>query len=189
MLYMVFDVESVGLHGEGFAVGWVVVDDQGQELDAGYFACPIAEAWGTAADLAWVREHIPALPPTHQKLSALHTAFWERWLHWKTQGAVLVADCAWPVEARFLAACVDDPAEEAFYHSHAIDRTREGEGPYPLHDVATMLLAAGLDPLATVDRLPAELPQHDPLCDARQSARLWLEALHLLTAPVEWTAA
>ena len=28
-LYMVFDVESIGLHGEGFAVAWVVVNSAG----------------------------------------------------------------------------------------------------------------------------------------------------------------
>lgn len=36
MLYMVFDVESIGLHGEGFAVGYVVVDRNGERLDKIY---------------------------------------------------------------------------------------------------------------------------------------------------------
>ena len=39
------------------------------------------------------------------------------------------------------------------------------------------MLCAGMDPMATYDRLPAELPRHDPLADARQSARLLVEAL------------
>ena len=30
---LVFDVESMGLHGEGFAVGAVVVDGEGREVD------------------------------------------------------------------------------------------------------------------------------------------------------------
>jgi hypothetical protein len=79
---------------------------------------------------------------------------------------MLAADCAWPVEARFLAACVDDQPEQ-----------RAWEGPYPLIDIASVRLAAGLDPLATVERLPSEMPAHDPLADARQSARLLIEAL------------
>jgi hypothetical protein len=74
--------------------------------------------------------------------------------------------CAWPVEARFLAACVDDNP-----------MTHEWSGPYPLHDLASVLMAAGRDPLAKNERLPGELPEHDPLADARQSARLLLAAL------------
>jgi hypothetical protein len=38
------------------------------------------------------------------------------------------------------------------------------------------MVAAGMDPMATYDRLPTE-PQHDPLGDARQSARLLMQAL------------
>lgn len=169
MLYMVFDVESVGLHGEGFAVGWVVVQDDGEEVGSGRYACPPAEAEGTEEGRAWVQAHVPAFSLLEENTWGVRCAFWEAWLDWRAQGALLVADCAWPVEARFLAACVDD-----------LPGMREWDGPYPLHDVATLRLAAGLDPLATVDRLPTELPQHDPLADARQSARLWLEARHLL---------
>src|SRR4051794_14723892 len=32
--WVVLDVESVGLHGEGYAAGWVVVDAAGKELEA-----------------------------------------------------------------------------------------------------------------------------------------------------------
>lgn len=42
-LFMVFDVESIGLHGDGYAVGWVVVDadDHGRELAvASWLATP-----------------------------------------------------------------------------------------------------------------------------------------------------
>lgn len=169
MLYMVFDVESVGLHGEGYAVGWVVVDDAGQELEANYRACPLRTAQGPEMGRAWVEANIPPLPATDPTPRAVRLGFWVAWRKWADQGAVLVADCAWPVEATFLIACVGDDYGQ-----------REWKGPYPLHDVATMRLATGLDPLATVDRLPSELPQHDPLADARQSARLWLEARRLL---------
>ena len=33
--FMVFDVESIGLHGEGFAVAWVVVNRAGERLGDG----------------------------------------------------------------------------------------------------------------------------------------------------------
>ena len=160
-MWFVFDVESDGLHGDGFAYGFVVIDDKGTELAAGY------ERADAVLTDEWVLANVvPMLPPaTFSSRLNMRSKFWSDWLRWKGRGAVMVADCAWPVEARFLASCVDD---------HRIDRA--WDGPYPLHDVATMRLAAGLDPLAAGSRLLHELPVHNPLADARQSARLWLEA-------------
>lgn len=166
MLYMVIDVESIGLHGDGFAVGYVVVTAQGTELEAARIACFPDVAQGDDEGRIWVDEHCPAFPVDFIDTKGVRASFWGAWQRWKAQGAVLVADCAWPVEARFLTDCVDDDSV-----------TRMWQGPYPLHDVATARLVAGFDPLATVDRLVDELPAHDPLADARQSARLWLEAL------------
>jgi hypothetical protein len=173
--FMVFDCESVGLHGETFAVGWVVVSSDGVEHDHGMVACPMAVARGTSdADIdpnrAWVAENVPPLTPSCRGPLEVRDAFWAAWLTWKDAGAVLAADCAWPVEARFLAACVDDRG----------GADREWQGPYPLHEIASFRAAAGFDPLGTFNRLPAELPVHDPLADARQSARLMIEALKIL---------
>jgi hypothetical protein len=39
-------------------------------------------------------------------------------------------------------------------------------------------MAVGMDPLGTNERLPNELPIHDPLADACQSARLLIQALN-----------
>ena len=168
-LFLVFDIESVGLHGAGFAVGWVVVDRTGHEREAGYAGCSMdsASAGARAEDVQWVAEHVePFCHVTHDTPEAVRAEFWAVWLRWKKLGAVMAADCCWPVEARFLIACVDDDREG-----------RNWEGPYPLHDVGTARLAAGLDPLGSEDRLESELPLHNPLGDARQSARLLLEAL------------
>ena len=165
MKYMVIDVESVGLHGEGFAVGYVVIDDGGKEYDAGWWATDPVYARGTALGLKWVRENVPDMTYEVHNTYTLRARFWERWQHWKGEGALLAADCAWPVEARFLAACVDDQPS-----------VREWQGPYPLVDVASIRLAAGFDPLGNYPRLPDE-PQHHPLGDAKQSARLLMVAL------------
>ena len=164
--YMVFDVESLGLHGSGFAAGWVVVDNEGKEHDSGLACTRISEAMCSRETWEWLQTNVPAMPTTHESMRGVRQAFWDAWQRWKANGAVLVADCAWPVEARFLAQCVDD-----------VPASREWTGPYPLHDLASMLLAVGKDPLATYDRLPGELPAHHPLNDARQSARLLIEAL------------
>jgi hypothetical protein len=42
--FFVFDVESAGLHGEGFAVGFVVVDREGNKRDEGLFVAPVNSA-------------------------------------------------------------------------------------------------------------------------------------------------
>lgn len=169
-LFMVFDVESVGLHGEGFAVAWVVVDRSGNRVAQAAYSCDPGQVRGDPDGLAWVAENVTVPPVGHLAHPAhVRDEFWRAWIYARERGATLWADCCWPVEARFLAACVDD------------DRaSRTWEGPYPLHDVATLRLAAGSDPLATVDRVPDELPAHNPLNDARQSARLLIEALEAI---------
>jgi hypothetical protein len=164
--FFVFDVESIGIHGEGFAVGFVVVDTEGNRLDSGLFSCPSGCARGSADGHAWVGENCPPLLVTHDSPWMVRAAFWKVWLGWKCSDVVMVADCAWPVEARFLAQCVDDRFIE-----------REFAGPYPLHDLASVFLALGQDPTKIMDRLPEELPSHNPLCDAKQSARLLLSAI------------
>jgi hypothetical protein len=165
MAYVVFDVESIGLHGEGWAVGLVVVNDDGEIIDPACFACPPEAAAGGEDGRQWVRNHVPPLYTAYETPREVRTAFWDRWRAYRGAGHVLVADCGWPVEARFLAACVDDDPE-----------SRAWQGPYPLHELASFMLAAGLDPLAPSERL-ADEPEHDPLGDARQSARLLRRAL------------
>jgi hypothetical protein len=172
-LFMVFDVESVGLHGEGFAVAWVVVDRSGEGVASAAYSCDPSLAVGDDEGREWVAENV-TVPPAGRKRHPAHVRdeFWRAWEDARSRGATLWAECCWPVEANFLSACVaDDPG------------ARRWAGPYPLHDVASVRLAAGLDPLATVDRLPDELPAHNPLADARQSARLLIEALSLLARP------
>lgn len=163
---MVFDVESVGLHGEGFSVGWVVVDaDEKRIVTSAQYACDPARANGTDESREWLAKNVP-VPRQGYNCSSprgVRDEFWRAWQYGKKLGALLVADCCWPVEARFLAACVDDDPKE-----------REWGGPYPLHDVASILLANGVDPMKKHERHPDELPEHDPMADARQSARLLL---------------
>lgn len=173
-LYMVFDVESVGLHGVGFAVGWVVVDAgaRGAEFAHGMVYTPANAQPGTPDNHKWVSENVGDLGmPYRATRREVRDAFWNAWRYWRAQGAVLCADCPWPVEANFLAECIRDAPEE-----------REWQGPYPLIDVASARLAVGLDPLGVGERLEGELPVHNPEADARQSARLLLEALALLPA-------
>jgi hypothetical protein len=168
VITITIDVESIGIHGEAFAVGFIV-HHNGVEIEAGCFACDPDAAKGTDADREWVANHIPPIMITDSTPREVRQRFWDIWMHWREKGALMVADCAWPVEARFLLACIDDDPEERCW-----------KGPYPLHDLATRMLDLGHDPKQRFSRLENELPEHHPLADARQSARLWWERQGIL---------
>lgn len=161
---MVFDVESVGLHGEGFAVGWTILNRAGEELGSGLYSCPLDAATGADSDREWVQANVmPHLgAPNCETPQQVRDAFWKEYQTLKATGPVeLWTDCGWPVEANFLTACVKDAPED-----------RNWEGPYPLLDVAVMLRAAGFDPIGNYGMRPDDEPAHNPLFDARQSARV-----------------
>lgn len=168
--YMVFDVESVGLHGEAFAAGWVTMGLDGKINSEGISGVSPHKCSGSMDGLQWVMANCVDLDSycTQNGSDLVRMEFWSNWMHAKKLGYVLAADCAWPVEARFLIECVRDDF-----------RMREWEGPYPLIDIASIILAHGDDPLQTFERVPNELPAHNPLNDARQSARILAKYLKL----------
>lgn len=167
-----FDVESIGLMGEGFAVGWVLFDlSPGllmaqRELCSKLYWTPPERAQGNSKDRVWVRQNVPYQDwldryPEQYCPRELRSCFWNDWDTYRDD-AVMAADCPIPVETNFLQDCIDD------------DATRQP--PYPFWDIASIRILAGHDPVATYPRLEAELPAHDPVCDARQSGRLLLES-------------
>lgn len=171
-LFFVFDVESVGLHGDGFAVAGGVYCDNGSALREFQFSCPTLECEGTQADREWVFANCPQLAITHRTPKAMRQGFRKQWILAKNEGALMAADCPWPVEAKFLEACIEDDKI-----------ARNWEGPYPLIDIGSVLLGGGMDPLGKYSRTASELPEHDPLADARQSARLLATALARRASP------
>lgn len=163
--FFVFDVESIGLHGEGFAVGGGVYLDNGAVQWEFCFSCPPEKAEGLQSDRDWVDKNVPQIEITHRSPNQVRAVFWEAWKKARAGGAIMAAECMWPVEANFLEACIRD------------DGQRLETAPYPCHDISSMMLSAGMDPMKTYDRKPSELPKHNPLCDARQSAALLSVAL------------
>lgn len=159
---LAFDAESNGLHGPAFAIGAVLLDADGEELGTFYAAVQPPEQVDP-----WVKRYVlPALvesPPTHRTAREMRTAFWD-WMAERSEDALVVVDCGWPVEAGLLIECIKD------------DPNRQHRGPYPLHEVASLLLAAGLDPKGDYSLTvlaPEQRPlhrAHHPLHDARASA-------------------
>lgn len=152
-----FDVESIGLHGEGFAVAGGTYDRNGA-IDEFCFACSRVSAAGSDDDRKWVAQNVPNIEENRMDPKAIRDAFWDKWITAKSGfNAKAIADCNWPVESRFLLQCIDDDPSN-----------RKWEGPYPLLDVGSLIIAHGGDPLQEFDRIEGETNKHHPLDDARQ---------------------
>lgn len=157
-----FDVESIGLQGQGFAVGGVLVNKSTRVVEDRFcYAVNSELAAGPLEGRRWITANCPPIPVTHHKLSDMYAAFIEKLDEAMALGADILTDCGWPVEANFLTACLG-----------------LSPGPYPLLDLSSILLAKGFNPIGTYGRLPEELPNHHPTCDAQQTARLYLDHMH-----------
>lgn len=161
MKYLVFDVESAGLNGDGFAVGYAIVDDEsGATVESDWRSAGLNSVKCTTEDMLWLTNNLPQevlFPPDSIRLTQDELKAWWREVVSLHPDACPAADCAIPVEAKWLAQC--------------------GLNPYPMHEIATVLLLAGRDPIGTFERLPYELPRHHPMHDSRQSGRILLECL------------
>ena len=175
--FFIFDVESVGLYGEGFAVAGGVYIDGIPYVSGGtpwefQFSCPPEAAEGAPENLEWVKTHVQLFRQhTADNPRAVRHQFWQQWERAKAEhpGILMAGECIYPVEASFVVSCVKDHLRE-----------RGWEGPYPMMEIASFMSAAGMDPMEKYLRDPQEEPEHNPLADARLSARLLAEALRTL---------
>ena len=161
-----FDAETDGLYGKAWAIGAVVLDEQG--VGSARFAGQLRP--DVVSD-PWVREHIvPVVDlPLHKTRENLLDRFWGFWMEHK-DGATCLADFGAPVEAGLFRACVElDPPG------------RTWEGPYPMHELGTALLLNGID--VDVNRREMagrdDLVQHDPVDDAIAAALCWRKIVNL----------
>jgi hypothetical protein len=162
------DAETDGLYGKAFAIAAVVYENG---VEIARFTSRISSE--TVRD-AWVQENVlPAvahLPVTHPDSIAMEEAFWRFWTEHQS-GATAIAHIGAPVETGLFRRCVERDASRTF------------QGPFPLHEVGTMLMAMGEDPSsvdAYVLRHGLEVPggsPHDPLYDADVAARVWTHAI------------
>ncbi len=182
--FFIWDAESVGLHGQAFAVAGGVYDINGRaEREFAYHtSTDLASAvFGREdEDRHWIDQNVTIREVSNLMISVrrLRLEFWKEWADAKADypGVLMFVECGWPVEARFLLACIEDDCPE-----------RNWDGPYPMHEIATLMLAAGMDPMATYDRRFAELPAHEPLADSRLSARLLAMAIGRLQQVHEYS--
>jgi hypothetical protein len=155
-----FDAETDGLYGAPWAIGAVVLDLTG-EIAAEF----TGQVDPDVVTDPWVRENIvPVVDlPRFASLPDLLEAFWEFWLGHRDT-SLCVADFGAPVEAGLFRRCVKADLD-----------ARRWLGPYPMHELGTALLLAGLDPDVNRRELAGMpgLVQHDPRDDALAAGRCW----------------
>ena len=160
------DAETDGLYGSVFAIGAIVVAPNGTTIAefAGHAPYPTHNAW-------LMENCIPHLAdlPEYADARALRDAFWEFWMVHK-DSALCIAECGSPVESGLFRACVADDPD-----------ARQWNGPFPMHEVATLLEILGIDPVGYsgieyAGLKPAGLKRHNPLDDAFVSAQVWAKA-------------
>lgn len=163
------DAEVNGLYGLAFAVAATVRED-GQEVAQFVGRCPIAEPVD-----GWVAQNVlPKLADMKVEFGSyeeLEEAFWA-FFQCHVENSTVIAHCASPVESGLFRRCVERRLDE-----------RAFQGPFPLHEVGTILLAVGEDP-ASVDnynrKYGLEVPfvgaTHHPMYDAAAAAVAWEHA-------------
>lgn len=158
------DVESDGLYGSFLTVALIATDWCGNELERAYYG--IAKEKMQVSE-PWVVENvIPKLGEyeecdSEQELLQKAWAFWMRY----EEKAYAVCDVGFPVEARFLQACVELHSSENMW-----------KAPYPLLDISSLLLAKGYDPLEERKQLVTAFEsekEHCALYDVAVSVKLW----------------
>jgi hypothetical protein len=168
--YFILDVESIGLHGEGYAAAYAVFDLQGRELEANTFACDPTNAVGDASDRAWVAKNVPPISVNCRNPHDIQRNILQAWVVWQLKGAALCADCTWPVESNFLSAAIAGRIES------------DGEpakwlGPYPVIDISTLRMVTMQSKRSLPERDLALHPEHHPMADVRYSAKVLFNAL------------
>ena len=170
--YVSMDVESVGLNGQAFAYALITYDRYGVIVSKREAVVSWQICNGTEQSFAWIKQNIPSLtldaishPSRESFLESFRTDVESE--NARKGKVVFMADCTFPVETNLISEAYPSGTNGLFY---------------PFIDIGSVLLAAGLDPIGTYDRLPEELPAHDPSCDAMQSARLFFKALEIIRA-------
>lgn len=155
-----FDAESNGLQGDAFAFGAVVMDpESGKVIDSCEGRCPIVGK----VDSFVTERVLPSLSNMSTDCETgldMRNKFWD-FLQQHKETSNIWTDCQWPVEARFLLACVDDDK----------GGKRDFCGPFPLYDLSNFV-----DPNMNREKYAGNLitgksvRKHHPVWDSEVSA-------------------
>ncbi len=165
--WLVFDVESIGLYGDPFAVGLVLMNKDGDIFRQRWYGCNLekhpAFMWSRPEDVKWCINNIPKhVKDGNCTIEEMYSSFTTLLSSAIKQNYSIIADCPFPVEVNFLVNCER--------------RDRTYIGPYPLYDVSSILSALGKDPMEEYPREEGQT-KHHPMWDAYVSAKQLYTAL------------
>lgn len=83
--FFIFDVESIGLHGQAFAVAGGVYDRDGNALHEFAYHCDSMRADGEFSDREWVAANVTISIASKKKAfpKGVRESFWNEWLEAK----------------------------------------------------------------------------------------------------------
>jgi hypothetical protein len=170
-VFLTFDVESNGLHGNAFAVAGLLIRADGEVLEEFTARCPIVGEVD-----AWVKKNVlkplATMAEDTQDEKALRDKFWTWFKAAREKADYVLVNNGYPVEYRFLIACQDDDIEARYW-----------EHPFPVIEVSSLFLAAGIKILTPAtdlieDKIAGQtVLRHHPLWDAKVSALAAIAAL------------
>lgn len=164
-----FDAETNGLWGLAFSIAALVYDESGIEIARFVGRCPIQ------GDInPWVADNVlpqmAGIPETHSSYEELCAAFAAFYLENKGDAAV-IAHCPVPVESSLLK------------DMHGMGFIGDWDGPFPLIDIAGMLVMAGENPIEAgpycekygiaIDTAEFEGGAHNPLYDSAVAHQMY----------------
>jgi len=159
-----FDVETDGLYGSFLTAALIVADWDGNEIERAYYGIKRENMHVTEP---WVKENVLPKLGSYEECESeteLLQKTWEFWLKYE-EDAYMVCDVGYPVESRFLQACV------------ALNRAENtGKAPFPLVDLSSLLLAKGYDPLCDRKEFVDDYKEdkvHNALYDVEVAIEVW----------------
>lgn len=177
--FFIIQAQSMGLYGEIFAIGFIVINSDGEILKEGILKCPHQLAQGLDSDREWVNKHVIAATEkiTSNHISIFNTPkelyenIWEIWLEMKKQYEKLY--CAsyigYPIIMNLFYKCVMKNVE-----------SRQMLAPYPLLEIDTSFLMTNYEiSPKNISRFDTEIP-YNPLCDAKYYGRLFILARNFI---------
>ena len=129
------DAETDGLYGKFLTVAIIVTDNNLNEIERAYFGI---KKENMDVKNQWVIENVLPILGEYDEVNSeeeLLDRVWEVWMRYASD-AYAIADVPVPVESRLFLKCVERDSSN-----------REFQGPFPLIDISSMLLAIGRDPL------------------------------------------
>ena len=153
----IVDAESDGLYGKIFAVGVIV---------ACIDTCAPKEVfslrWDTEIESVWVNENVvPKLTeiPSVKTQKELFDRFWNFYKKY-ADSSIIISDFGVPVESNLFRQCIEGREDRTF------------QGPYPLHELGTMMMMKGIDPDLSRENYIVPSRQHNPLNDVMGTLEL-----------------